>query len=66
MNPADSILASLPDAALTGLATAIEAGWLSGSSPDSAFASVAGAFLLEILFHHFNLPHPFAAFALSP
>jgi phosphatidylserine/phosphatidylglycerophosphate/cardiolipin synthase-like enzyme len=42
MNPADSILASLPDAALTGLATAIEAGWLSGSSPDSAFASVAG------------------------
>jgi PAS domain S-box-containing protein len=30
-----------------------------------AFASVAGALLLEILFHHFNLPHPFAAFALS-
>src|ERR1700733_3874651 len=30
-----------------------------------AFASVAGALLLDILFHHFNLPHPFAAFALS-
>src|SRR5439155_2669396 len=29
-----------------------------------AFASVAGALLLELLFHHFNLPHPFAAFAL--
>jgi len=30
-----------------------------------ALASVAGALLLELLFHHFNLPHPFAAFALS-
>ncbi len=30
-----------------------------------AFVSVAGALLLELLFHHFNLPHPFAAFALS-
>src|ERR1700752_3735453 len=30
-----------------------------------AFASVAGAILLELLFHHFNLPHPFAAFAVS-
>src|SRR6267154_3280874 len=30
-----------------------------------AFASVNGALLLELLFHHFNLPHPFAAFALS-
>jgi len=30
-----------------------------------AFASVAGALLLELLFHRFNLPHPFAAFALS-
>src|SRR5580693_7700246 len=30
-----------------------------------AFASVAGALLLEFLFHRFNLPHPFAAFALS-
>src|SRR6266481_6237008 len=31
----------------------------------SAFASVAGALLLDLLFHHFNLPHSFAAFALS-
>ena len=30
-----------------------------------ACASVAGALLLDLLFHHFNLPHPFAAFALS-
>ena len=30
-----------------------------------AFGSVAAALLLELLFHHFNLPHPFAAFALS-
>src|SRR6266550_4747623 len=30
-----------------------------------AFASVAGALLLDRLFQHFNLPHPFAAFALS-
>jgi len=30
-----------------------------------AFVSVAGALLLELLFHRFNLPHPFAAFALS-
>src|ERR1700748_3099409 len=30
-----------------------------------AFASVGGALLLDLLFHHFNLPHPFAAFALS-
>jgi len=30
-----------------------------------AFALVAGALLLELLFHHFNLSHPFAAFALS-
>jgi PAS domain S-box-containing protein len=30
-----------------------------------AFASVAGALLLDLLFNHFNLPHPFAAFALS-
>src|SRR3981081_1032888 len=28
-------------------------------------ASVACALLLDLLFHHFNLPHPFAAFALS-
>src|SRR5258705_3992147 len=30
-----------------------------------AFVSVTGALLLELLFHHFNLPDPFAAFALS-
>jgi hypothetical protein len=30
-----------------------------------AFASVAGALLLDLLFLRFNLPHPFAAFALS-
>jgi PAS domain S-box-containing protein len=30
-----------------------------------AVVSVAGALLLDRLFHHFNLPHPFAAFALS-
>jgi formate hydrogenlyase transcriptional activator len=30
-----------------------------------AFASVAAALLLDILFRYFNLPHPFAAFALS-
>jgi PAS domain S-box-containing protein len=29
------------------------------------FASVGGALLLDRLFRHFNLPHPFAAFALS-
>lgn len=42
MNPADTILALLPDAALTGLATAVGAGWLSAGSPDSVFASTAG------------------------
>jgi hypothetical protein len=30
-----------------------------------AFVSVTWALLLELLFHHFNLPHPFVAFALS-
>jgi len=30
-----------------------------------ALVSVTGALLLELLFHHFNQPHPFAAFALS-
>src|ERR1700751_3062832 len=30
-----------------------------------AFASVAGALLLDLLFRYFNLPHPFTAFALS-
>jgi hypothetical protein len=28
-----------------------------------ALASVAGALLLDLLFRHFNLPHPFATFA---
>ena len=42
MNTPDAILASLSDAALTALATAVEAGWLSGGTPDSAFASIAG------------------------
>jgi len=30
-----------------------------------AFVSVSVALFLELLFHHFNLPHPFAAFALT-
>ena len=30
-----------------------------------AFASVAVALLLDLLFQHFNLPHPFTAFAPS-
>src|ERR1700723_2364654 len=30
-----------------------------------AFALVASALLMDLLFHNFNLPHPFAAFALS-
>jgi len=30
-----------------------------------AFASVTGALLLDLLFRYCNLPHPFAAFALS-
>ena len=42
MNTADAILASLSDASLNALATAVEAGWLSGGSPDAAFASIAG------------------------
>lgn len=42
MNPTDHFLASLSDAALTALATAVEAGWLTGNSPDPAFASIAG------------------------
>lgn len=42
MNNPDTILASLSDAALAALATGIEAGWFSGSSPDSAFAGLAG------------------------
>src|SRR6202166_648402 len=31
----------------------------------AAFASVGAAVLLDLLFNRFNLPHPFAAFALS-
>jgi phosphatidylserine/phosphatidylglycerophosphate/cardiolipin synthase-like enzyme len=42
MNAPDAILASLSDTALTALATAVEAGWLNGGSPDSTFASTAG------------------------
>ena len=42
MTPTDTILSSLPDASLNALATAVEAGWLSGSSPDSAFTCIAG------------------------
>ena len=30
-----------------------------------AFVSVTGALLLELLFHYLDVPHPFAAFALS-
>ena len=30
-----------------------------------ALVSVTGALLFELLFHHFHLPHAFAAFALS-
>jgi phosphatidylserine/phosphatidylglycerophosphate/cardiolipin synthase-like enzyme len=42
VNTNDSILAALSDAALNALATAVEAGWLSGGSPDSAFTSITG------------------------
>ncbi|MBI4657238.1 MAG: hypothetical protein HY735_00055 [Verrucomicrobia bacterium] len=42
MNTPDAILATLSEAALTALATAVEAGWLNAGSPDSAFASIAG------------------------
>jgi phosphatidylserine/phosphatidylglycerophosphate/cardiolipin synthase-like enzyme len=42
VNTSDAILSSLSDAALLALATAVEAGWLGGGSPDSAFSSVAG------------------------
>lgn len=42
MNTNATILASLSDAALNALATAIEAGWLTGGSPESAFTSIAG------------------------
>ena len=42
MKAPDVFLALLSDVALAALATAIEAGWLRGSSPDSTFASIAG------------------------
>jgi phosphatidylserine/phosphatidylglycerophosphate/cardiolipin synthase-like enzyme len=42
VNAADTILASLSDAALNALATAVEAGWLCGGSPESAFTSIVG------------------------
>jgi phosphatidylserine/phosphatidylglycerophosphate/cardiolipin synthase-like enzyme len=42
MKAADAILASLPDAALNALATSVEAGWLCGGSPDSAFTPIVG------------------------
>jgi phosphatidylserine/phosphatidylglycerophosphate/cardiolipin synthase-like enzyme len=42
MKDSDAIIAELSDAALMALATAVEAGWLGGSSPDSTFASMAG------------------------
>jgi len=42
MKDSDAILATLSDAALAALATAVEAGWLGGGSPDAAFASIAG------------------------
>src|ERR1700749_3382443 len=53
---------------MTDSATTIELTRPSASFPPRyglAFASVAGALLLDLLFRHFNLPHPFAAFALS-
>ena len=43
MSDPDTILVSLSDAALTALATAVEAEWLGGGSPDPAFAAIAGA-----------------------
>ena len=42
MNPTDTILAALSDAALNAMATAVEAGWLSGGSPDSAVTYIEG------------------------
>jgi hypothetical protein len=42
MKTPDAILTALSDATLTALATAVEAGWLGGSSPDSTFSSIAG------------------------
>lgn len=42
MNAPDTIPASLSDVALNALATAVEAGWLCGGSPDPAFTSIVG------------------------
>jgi phosphatidylserine/phosphatidylglycerophosphate/cardiolipin synthase-like enzyme len=42
MKESDAIVVSLSDAALAGLATAVEAGWLGGGSPESGFTSIAG------------------------
>jgi len=42
MSDPSAILSALSDAALGALATSVEAGWLGGSSPDSAFGSIAG------------------------
>jgi PAS domain-containing protein len=53
----------LADSATTGRVTRPSASF--ARRYGLAFASVAGALLLDVLFHHFNLPHPFAAFALS-
>lgn len=43
MSAPDAILAALSDAVLSALATSVEAGWLDGHAPESAFTSIAGA-----------------------
>ena len=42
MTDADAILTTLSDSALLALATSVQAGWLTGGSPDSAFGPIAG------------------------
>ncbi len=42
MSTDNSILSSLSDASLLALATAVEAGWVTGDSPSSAYASICG------------------------
>lgn len=42
MSTAGTILRSLSDSSLNSLARAVQAGWLSGDSPESAFSSIAG------------------------
>ncbi len=42
MNAPDAILADLSESALHELATAVQAGWLSGDSPAAAFTPLAG------------------------